>query len=961
MPAHVIRRAFSHQQAASVPALGPEIDDPVGGADDVQVVLDDDERMPRLQQLAEGPHELGDIVEVQPGGGLVEQEQRALLGHALGGRSGGFGQEARELQALGLAAGQRGHGLAQAHVVQAHVHQRLQPRHHLAVVAEQRGRLADGELQHIGHRELTRPAHDLHVQDLGTEAPAVAVRAAQVHVRQELHLHVLEARTPAGGAAPIASVEAEHAGGVAALGRQRRTREQLAHLVEGTHVAGRVAARRLADGRLVHEHRIGQPVGAQQLAMRPGRLGGLAEVARQGGVQHVLHQRALARARDPGHADQALQREGHGHVLQVVLGGLFQDQARRRGLHQALEAQTHLLARAEVLACQRIGAARRLWRAVEDDLPAALAWAGAHVDQPVGRQHHGRIVLHHHQGVAGVAQAVHGLHDAVHVARVQADAGLVQHEHGVHERGAQRRGQVDALHLATREGAALAVQRQVPETHVAQVLQPGADLIQQQLQGLVQHRGRQAQAIEETLQALDGQLHQVVQGQARQGVELRARPGHAHGQEAAVAACGGGQHRIRVGLRAQTPQQRLELQSRAAAVPTRGVAAVLGQEHADVHLVRLALQIAEEAAHAVPLPVPVALPARVALDHPVALRQRELAPGRVAGNAGIARVLHQVVLAFLPGGGLQGLDGAVAQSLAVVRDHEPEVHADDTTEATAGLAGAKGGVEAEQRRLRVGVAQVALGAVQTGGVAPDGGRCVSPRLGHHMHVQPPTAALERQLDGLHGAHLLHAGHAEAVGHHVQHLARALHTLRLHAGEAAGRQPLVLLLRRGVGGQFHREGQHQARVARGGGALQQVGVDGLGRVVPHRQRGLAVEQLAGAGEQQLQVIVQLGHRADRAAAGAHRVGLVDGNRRRHAVHAVHGRAVHAVQKLPGVGAEGLDVAALAFGIQRVEHQAGLARPAGAGDHRHLARADVEVQVLQVVLARAADADQPGGHR
>src|SRR5690606_36809451 len=60
-------------------------------------------------------------------------------------------------------------------------------------------------------------------------------------------------------------------------------------------------------------------------------------------------------------------------------------------------------------------------------------------------------------------------------------------------------------------------------------------------------------------------------------------------------------------------------------------------------------------------------------------------------------------------------------------------------------------------------------------------------------------------------------------------------------------------------------------------------------------------------------------------------------------------------LARVGAEGLDVAPLAFGIERVEHQAGLARAAGARDHRHLAGADVEVEVLQVVLAGTADAD------
>ncbi len=189
---------------------------------------------------------------------------------------------------------------------------------------------------------------------------------------------------------------------------------------------------------------------------------------------------------------------------------------------------------------------------------------------------------------------------------------------------------------------------------------------------------------------------------------------------------------------------------------------------------------------------------------------------------------------------------------------------------------------------------------------------------------------------------------------------AVDALGLHAREAARRQPLLLLLGRGVGRQLDREGQHQPRITALGGTTLQVGVDRLRRVVPHRQRGVAVEQLGRAREEQLQVVVQLGHRADRAAAGAHRVRLVDRDRRRHAVDAVHRRAVHAVEELARVGAEGLDVAALAFGVQRVEDQARLARPAGPGDHRHLAGADVEVQVLQVVLAGTTDADQAGRH-
>ena len=117
-----------------------------------------------------------------------------------------------------------------------------------------------------------------------------------------------------------------------------------------------------------------------------------------------------------------------------------------------------------------------------------------------------------------------------------------------------------------------------------------------------------------------------------------------------------------------------------------------------------------------------------------------------------------------------------------------------------------------------------------------------------------------------------------------------------------------------------------------------------------------KSFAGAREQQLQVVVDLRHRADRRARGAHRVGLVDGDRRRDALDGIDLRLVHAVEELARVRRERLDVAALALGVERVEHERGLARARRAGDDDQLARGDVDVEVLQVVLARAADADR-----
>ena len=630
-PGALPRRALGHDGAAAVAAFGTEVDQPVAGTDHVQVVLDDDQRVPGLQQLAQRAHELGDVVEVQARGGLVVQEQCALLGQRLlrlGLGLGRLGQEARELEALGLAARQRGHGLAQLHVFKAHIDDGLQGADDLAVLGEQQGRLGHGELQHIGHVELARlqlagrVALDRDFQDLGAVARAVAVGAAQVDVGEELHLHMLEARAAAGGATAVAAVEAELGGRVAALARQRRNGEQLADGVPGAHVAGRVGARRLADGRLVHEHHVAQVVGAQQALEGAGRIRGLAEVAHQRGHQHVLDQRGLARAADAGDGDQALQRKVHVDAAQVVLARAFEDEARRGLGHHALEAEAHLLAAAQVGAGQRVGMAQVVGRAVEDDLAAARAGAGAHVDHAVGREHHGRVVLDHDQGVACIAQALHGLGDAFHVARVQADAGLVEHEQGVDQRGAQGRGQIDALHLAARQRAALAVQREVADAHVAQVLHARHDFGVQHLEGLglaVMQRGigSRRQLLEEITQPHQGQLHQVVQAQARQRVQLLAAPGHALRHEAAVAAfVAGRQHGIGGLLAAQAPQQAFGLQPRAAAGGAFGIAAVLGQQHPDVHLVGLALQVFEEALDAVPGLGPLAIPVGRAVQHP---------------------------------------------------------------------------------------------------------------------------------------------------------------------------------------------------------------------------------------------------------------------------------------------------------------------------------------------------------
>ena len=90
-------------------------------------------------------------------------------------------------------------------------------------------------------------------------------------------------------------------------------------------------------------------------------------------------------------------------------------------------------------------------------------------------------------------------------------------------------------------------------------------------------------------------------------------------------------------------------------------------------------------------------------------------------------------------------------------------------------------------------------------------------------------------------------------------------------------------------------------------------------------------------------------------------LFDRDRRRQAFDVVDVGLVHHAEELAGVGGQRFDVAALAFGIDGVEGERGLAGAGQAGDHDQLLARQVEVDVLEVVRACTADADVVQRHR
>ncbi len=68
----------------------------------------------------------------------------------------------------------------------------------------------------------------------------------------------------------------------------------------------------------------------------------------------------------------------------------------------------------------------------------------------------------------------------------------------------------------------------------------------------------------------------------------------------------------------------------------------------------------------------------------------------------------------------------------------------------------------------------------------------------------------------------------------------------------------------------------------------------------------------------------------------------------------------LEKLARVGGEGFDVAALAFGVERVEREAGFAAAAEPAEDDQLAVGDVEIDPLEVMHLDAAQRNAALGH-
>ncbi len=72
---HLLGRTRGHNLTAGVATLGPEIDYPVSGLDDVELMLNDEDGVAVVDEPMQNVQQHADVFEVKPGSRLVEDVQ----------------------------------------------------------------------------------------------------------------------------------------------------------------------------------------------------------------------------------------------------------------------------------------------------------------------------------------------------------------------------------------------------------------------------------------------------------------------------------------------------------------------------------------------------------------------------------------------------------------------------------------------------------------------------------------------------------------------------------------------------------------------------------------------------------------------------------------------------------------------------------------------------------------------
>ena len=324
------------------------------------------------------------------------------------------------------------------------------------------------------------------------------------------------------------------------------------------------------------------------------------------------------------------------------------------------------------------------------------------------------------------------------------------------------------------------------------------------------------------------------------------------------------------------------------------------------------------------------------------------------GADGVEDLMEEDVVPPLP-----GLDGALFDRQLLVGDDEVGVEEHLGADAVARRTGAGRVVEREEPRRDLRIADPAGGTGELFGEEE-----ILPLERRDLH--DALGELGRQLDGigepLPDAVLLH----QPVDEHLDGVRgvlgqrRRLGQLVEVAVDVGAHEAVLPQLAEHVGEVpllvAHDRRQHREALPLG--ELQHPIDHLLNRLRGDRLTAVPAVDRPDARPEQPQVVVDLRRRSHGRARVARAGLLLDGDRRRQPLDRVDVGLVHLVEELARVGRQRLDVAALPLGVERVERQRRLPRTRQPRDHHQLVARDLDVDVLEVVLARALDLDAVG---
>ena len=325
------------------------------------------------------------------------------------------------------------------------------------------------------------------------------------------------------------------------------------------------------------------------------------------------------------------------------------------------------------------------------------------------------------------------------------------------------------------------------------------------------------------------------------------------------------------------------------------------------------------------------------------------------------RLQGLVVIGRRVAGARPGQHRALLQREDGVRHHEVGLERQRRPEPVAGRAGAERVVEREQPRLDLGDREAGNGAGELRGEDHALRAAVGFGLAGIFRDGDAVGEAERGFHAV-GEPTRHVGtHHDAVDHDVDVVLQLLVERRrvfdlvegavdLDALEALLLQVRQFLPVLALAAAHHRGKQVEPR------AFRQ-----REDAVHHLRNGLALDRQAGRGgignadarPEQAHIVVDLGDGADGRAWIARSGLLLDGDRRGQSVDLIDVRLLHHLQELAGIGRQALDIAPLAFGIDGVEGERRLAGARKAREHHQLVAGDIEVDVLEIVLACAAN--------